>query len=129
MTTAEYMPHSDAPKSWFARAENWLDQKGRVAWIASMVLGFIFFWPIGFALLIYMIWNKKMSKTKCYSTFRSHTVMKSSGNSAFDAYKLDTIQRLQDEQENFEAFLKRLRDAKDKAEFDDFLADREKENA
>ncbi len=47
-----------------------------------------------------------------------------SGNSAFDAYKADTLRRLEDEQSAFEAFLKRLRDAKDKSEFDQFMDDR-----
>ena len=47
-----------------------------------------------------------------------------SGNAAFDAYKADTLQRLEDEQANFEAFLERLREAKDKAEFDQFMDDR-----
>jgi len=51
---------------------------------------------------------------------------KSSGNSAFDAYKTETLRRLEEEQDNFEAFLKRLRDAKDKAEFDQFMDDRAK---
>ena len=48
----------------------------------------------------------------------------SSGNAAFDAYKAETLRRLEDEQTNFEAFLARLRDAKDKAEFDQFMDDR-----
>lgn len=51
---------------------------------------------------------------------------KSSGNSAFDAYKADTLRRLEDEQEAFEAFLQRLREAKDKSEFDAFMEDRAK---
>lgn len=50
--------------------------------------------------------------------------MRPSGNSAFDAYKSDTLRRLEEEQHQFEAFLERLRDAKDKAEFDQFMNDR-----
>ena len=50
--------------------------------------------------------------------------MRSSGNSAFDAYKSDTLRRLEEEQQNFEAFLARLREAKDKTEFDQFMDDR-----
>ena len=34
------------------------------------------------------------------------------------------LRRLEDEQAAFEAFLQRLREAKDKSEFDDFMADR-----
>lgn len=51
---------------------------------------------------------------------------KPTGNSAFDAYKADTLQRLEEEQEAFESFLQRLRDAKDKQEFDAFMDDRAK---
>jgi len=50
--------------------------------------------------------------------------MTSSGNAAFDAYKADTLRRLEDEQQSFEDFLRRLREAKDKTEFDDFMNDR-----
>ena len=50
--------------------------------------------------------------------------MKSSGNVAFDAYKADTLRRLEEEQDSFETFLQRLRHAKDKAEFDQFMAER-----
>lgn len=50
----------------------------------------------------------------------------SSGNSAFDAYKADTLRRLEEEQGKFGDFLQRLRDAKDKSEFDDFMDDRAK---
>ena len=48
----------------------------------------------------------------------------SSGNSAFDAYREETMRRLEEEQTAFNAFLTRLRDAKDKAEFDQFMNER-----
>jgi hypothetical protein len=51
---------------------------------------------------------------------------RSSGNGAFDAYREETIRRLMDEQEAFQSFLQRLRDAKDKTEFDAFMEDRAK---
>jgi hypothetical protein len=112
----------------FARAEAWLDERGKGAWIAAMVVSFIVFWPIGLALLAYMIWSKRMFNSSCSSKTRSRTrhMGQSSGNSAFDAYKAETLQRLEEEQDKFEAFLKRLRDAKDKAEFDQFMDDRAK---
>lgn len=53
-----------------------------------------------------------------------YSAMKPSGNSAFDAYKADTLHRLEQEQHDFEAFLQRLREAKDKAEFDEFMNER-----
>ena len=114
-------------KDWLLRAESWLDARGKPAWIAAMVLGFIAFWPLGLAILAYMIWSKRMFAKSC----RSHrarvspfTAMRSSGNTAFDAYKAETLRRLEDEQRAFESFLERLRDAKDKAEFDQFMDDR-----
>ena len=54
------------------------------------------------------------------------TTMRSPGNAAFDAYKSDTLRRLEEEQHNFEAFLERLREAKDKSEFDQFMEERAK---
>ena len=113
---------------WFTRAESWLDEKGKGAWIAALVLGFIFFWPIGLALLFYMIWSKRMFSKSCRTSSKmgSHGIsaMRTTGNTAFDAYKADTLRRLKEEQNNFESFLERLRDAKDKAEFDQFMDDR-----
>jgi hypothetical protein len=49
---------------------------------------------------------------------------RSSGNHAFDAYREETLRRLEDEQREFREFLDRLRFAKDKTEFDQFMADR-----
>jgi hypothetical protein len=48
----------------------------------------------------------------------------SSGNHAFDEYRAETLRRLEEEQNDFSSFLERLRFAKDKAEFDQFMADR-----
>ncbi len=113
---------------WLSSGQSWLDSKGKGAWIAAMVLGFIFFWPLGLALLFYMIWSKRMSSSCCHRSSRSRlgfrSTSSSSGNSAFDAYREDTLKRLEQEQVDFESFLKRLRDAKDKAEFDQFMDDR-----
>lgn len=46
------------------------------------------------------------------------------GNHAFDDYREATLKRLEDEANEFQGFLKRLRHAKDKAEFDQFMAER-----
>jgi hypothetical protein len=48
----------------------------------------------------------------------------SSGNRAFDDYRTETLKRLEDEQREFRDFLDRLRFAKDKTEFDAFMAER-----
>jgi hypothetical protein len=128
MTTLTQTTPVAAEPSWFARTEAWLDAKGKGAWIAAMVLGFILFWPIGLALLAYLIWSKRMFSTSCRKSGanwrQTSAAMRPSGNSAFDAYKSDTLRRLEDEQQKFEAFLERLREAKDKAEFDQFMEER-----
>ena len=127
MSTAASPSHSSGFTGWLMNAEAWLDAKGKGAWIAAMVLAFILFWPLGLALLAYMIWSKKMI---CQSSNRRHRrhmgrhMGRSTGNSAFDAYKAETLERLEQEQENFEAFLQRLRAARDKAEFDQFMDER-----
>lgn len=54
----------------------------------------------------------------------SMSASRTTGNAAFDAYKADTLRRLEEEQGNFEKFLERLRESKDKAEFDQFMDDR-----
>jgi uncharacterized protein DUF2852 len=121
--------------TWPSQAENWLDERGKGAWIAAMVLGFIFIWPVGLALLFYMIWSKRMSSRSFSRSFgcshsrhksARHSSFRSSGNVAFDSYKEETLKRLEDEQEAFRSFLDRLREAKDKTEFDQFMDDRAK---
>jgi hypothetical protein len=122
-TNTAYHP-AHGPLAWLRRAETWLDARGKGAWIAAMVLGFIAFWPVGLALLAYMIWSKRMFKCSKHTHSHPRASHESSGNSAFDAYRDATLARLQDEQDSFVAFLDRLRQAKDKAEFDQFMSDR-----
>ncbi|MBR9842779.1 MAG: DUF2852 domain-containing protein [Rhodobacteraceae bacterium] len=130
MTPTAAASYTSRPMGWFARAEAWLDDKGKGAWIAAMVLGFIFFWPIGLALVFYITytnrWSKNMFAKSCRRSSRHHhmAAMTPTGNSAFDAYRVDTLRRLEEEQQNFESFLERLREAKDKAEFDAFMDER-----
>ncbi|PKP73357.1 MAG: hypothetical protein CVT84_14050, partial [Alphaproteobacteria bacterium HGW-Alphaproteobacteria-6] len=119
--------------AWPGRAESWLDDRGRGAWLAALVLALIVFWPAGLVLGGYMIWSGRLFARApqagrghahlCRGHARRHG-FRTSGNSAFDAYKADTLDRLEREQAEFEAFLRRLRDSKDKAEFDQYLAGR-----
>ena len=116
-----------------------LDDFGRPAWIALMVVGFIVFWPIGLAILAYIIWSGRMGCGRRHQRgeWREHMFKEkfgkwmgpsgpqySTGNRAFDEYRADTIRRLEDEAKDFQGFLDRLRMAKDKAEFDQFMTDR-----
>lgn len=108
---------------WFNEATAWLDARGKGAWIAAMVIAFILAWPVGLAILFYMIWSKRMA---CSSRKWSSTGarFRASGNSAFDAYRDATLKRLEDEQSAFQEFLDRLRRAKDQTEFDQFMDER-----
>ncbi|WP_424932827.1 DUF2852 domain-containing protein [Amaricoccus macauensis] len=109
---------------WLAQGRDWLDERGKAAWIAAMVIGFIFFWPVGLALLFYMIGSKRMG---CHSwkNRRHHSrAYSGTGNSAFDAYREETLKRLEEERDAFVQFLEELRSAKDRAEFDQFMASR-----
>jgi hypothetical protein len=124
--------------NWASNALAWLDQYGRKAWIALMVLSFIFAGPLGLVVLAFMLgtgrfkrssYPRSAQSTGC--TFRTrhatHHISRASGNLAFDAYKADTIARLEREQAEFESFLIRLRESRDKAEFDQYLEQRAKE--
>jgi len=124
-----------------------LDDFGRPAWIALTVLGFIFCWPVGLAVLAFTAWSGRMgcghsserwqerterwrehvrdhAQRRAERWARRHQERYSSGNRAFDEYRADTLRRLEEEQREFLDFLERLRMAKDKAEFDEFLSDR-----
>ncbi|MCK9918794.1 DUF2852 domain-containing protein [Microbacteriaceae bacterium K1510] len=133
-----------------------LDEFGKPAWIALIVLGFMAFWPIGLAILAFTIWSGRMGcgyygsqerwQHKMDRLQRKMDWMKSrmsgspwggnpfggnpwsgapsSGNRAFDEYRSETLKRLEDEQREFKEFLERLRFAKDKTEFDQFMAER-----
>jgi len=114
-----------------------LDEIGKPAWIGLMVLGFIAWWPFGLAMLAFLIGSGRMG---CWKHARWHDEFKdrmhdmterwsgrryeTSGNAAFDEYRVETLKRLEEEQREFRDFLTRLRHAKDKAEFDQFMAER-----
>jgi hypothetical protein len=118
-----------------------LDELGRPAWIALMILGFMAWWPLGLAVLAFLIGSGRMGCGR-YGSHWEHKMTRlqdkmdrvgggtwwgqspTSGNRAFDEYKADTLQRLEEEQREFREFLARLRFAKDRAEFDQFMAER-----
>jgi len=122
------------PPGFLRRTEAWLDHQGKGAWIAAMVLGFVLFWPLGLALLAYMIWGKKMFASRCAPRAYRHgsawgRAPLATGHTAFDSYKAEALRRLEEEQAAFEAFLHRLRSSKDKSEFDTFMEERARATA
>lgn len=125
-----------------------LDDIGRPAWIALMVVSFIVFWPLGLAVLAFLLWSGRMGQGwgrgwNCSTKGRAGRWQRrvadtwggrggdgfrggfsTSGNRAFDEYREETLKRLEDEQREFRDFLERLRLAKDRSEFDQFMAER-----
>lgn len=130
-STTYYRPTKDwqpglmtRAKHTLMRGRDWLDDRGRPAWILAMIAGFIFVWPVGLALLVYMIGTNRMFSSANRRQDSAIRYGRSSGNSAFDAYRAETLKRLEDEQQEFNAFLTRLREARDRAEFEQFMSDR-----
>jgi hypothetical protein len=112
-----------------------LDELGKPAWIALTILGFMIWWPVGLATLAFIIGSGRMSCWKGVNRWQGAAdrrqpaatwwqPTRSSGNRAFDEYREETLRRLEEEQREFKDFLARLRMAKDKAEFDQFMAER-----
>jgi hypothetical protein len=113
-----------------------IDEFGKPAWILLVVVGFMIWWPVGLATLAYAIGSRKMGcgKRRDFGGWNNTdpagqfagwwNQQRSSGNRAFDEYRAETLRRLEEEQREFRDFLERLRAAKDKAEFDQFMAER-----
>ena len=136
-----------------------IDDFGRPAWIALMVLGFIVYWPIGLAVLAYIIWSGRMGcggwhhggdveewRTRAiervnraaehwerkrarweermqHGRHRGHGLHET-GNRAFDEYRAESLRKLEEEANEFRGFLERLRMARDRAEFDEYMKER-----
>jgi hypothetical protein len=132
-----------------------IDQFGVLAWVFLMVLGFVIWWPLGLATLAFIIFTGRfgrghMGYGRCadrgeYKMQKlqwkmdrvrsrmmgghSYDYAPTSGNRAFDEYRSETLKRLEDEQNEFKEFLDRLRFAKDKTEFDEFMNERKNRSA
>jgi hypothetical protein len=108
-----------------------------------MVLGFVAYWPLGLAMLAYILWGDRM--TSAWQNVRpnmqrmardaglSRPDFGRTGNSAFDEYRHREMKRLEEERaalermrEEFDEFLHNLRKAKDQEEFDRFMAARDR---
>jgi uncharacterized protein DUF2852 len=113
--------------------------------ISLMVVGFILFWPLGLAVLAYILWGERFGgssdkaerwihkqKDGWNSRSRRHRGSRhSSGNAAFDDYRQEQMQRLDEERRRldeevsqFQGFVRNLRMARDRDEFDRFMRDR-----
>ncbi len=120
----------------------------RPAWtpltILLMVVGFWLFWPLGLAMLAYIIWGERIPEVRRHfgemkrdwhgcgsSRGHSRSGFSRSGNAAFDDYRERELRRLDEERQKldeerreFEEFVTNLRRARDQEEFDRFKRDR-----
>lgn len=129
----------------------YLQEIPRPFWVVAMVLGFVWFWPVGLIMLAVLISTKRSPRfmnAGCWQNTQNAGATGPSsawgwgpgglfgfggsqrsnanvgGNRAFDEYRADTLRRLEEEQKEFMEYLERLRQARDKQEFDSFMADR-----
>jgi len=121
----------------------------RPAWtpvtIAMMVLGFMIFWPLGLAMIAYIIWGDRLDQFKAdvnkatdnvsgVFSRNSRFCMQRTGNVAFDDWREAELKRLHEERikldnmrAEFDDYARELRRAKDQKDFDAFMASRAKE--
>jgi len=123
----------------------------RPAWtpatIAMMIIGFMIFWPLGLAMLAYILWGDRLDSfkseinratdnvtEKMTSPFRCgrgaarHHRTVRTGNVAFDDWREVELSRLEEERtrldemrHDFDEYLRELRRAKDENEFQTFM--------
>jgi hypothetical protein len=123
----------------------------RPAWtpatIGLMVLGFVVFWPLGLAMLAYILWGDRLEEFKAgfgRGSARSASCSwgrggfngrytSRTGNVAFDDWREAELKRLDEERRKldemyaeFEEYSRELRRAKDQEEFNSFMSRRGK---
>jgi hypothetical protein len=110
--------------------------------IVLMIIGFAVFWPLGLAMLAWIIWGDEIGAKfeELKGNFRSfgerapsfrsgaYGFQGRTGNAAFDDYRAQELKRLEEERRKleamraeFESFLGDLRRVKDQEEFDRFM--------
>jgi hypothetical protein len=97
--------------------------------VAAVVLGFVAWWPLGLAALAYIAMGGSFDQltSKLFAKAKGKTMpYRTSGNSAFDAYRAETLDRLEREQEEFRVYVQKLREARDAEEFRRFMEERAK---
>ncbi|MDR7030013.1 biopolymer transport protein ExbB/TolQ [Rhizobium rosettiformans] len=113
------------------------------ATVALMVLGFMVFWPLGLAMLAYILFGEKFQNFKrqanrkadtafAWCRTNSYSTSGSTGNVAFDDWRKAELERLDEERRRldemraeFDTYARELRRAKDQEEFDRFMRDRQ----
>ncbi len=118
----------------------------RPAWtpatIGLMVVGFMVFWPLGLAMIAYILWGDRMEEFKAgfartgnsgknCNWGRNGGFHARTGNGAFDDWRETEMKRLDEERRKldemraeFDAYSRDLRRAKDQEEFNSFMSRR-----
>ncbi len=101
--------------------------------IPVSIVAMAFFFPAGIALAAFFAWQWTrlpaiLSGTAAAAQVPAVTPQvpqpESTGNRSFDAYRAELLNRLEREQHSFDGFVTRLREAKDRSEFDQFMDER-----
>jgi Protein of unknown function (DUF2852) len=145
----EFGPSEWANARWRRAGSRWTPFE-----VIAMVLGFIVFWPIGLAILGYKFWQSRYggpdlqtlatnkwedarammatnSSWGCGAMRRASRFYAASGNAAFDEWRTAELARLDEErrkldeaQREFAEYVDAIRRAKDREEFERFMAER-----
>jgi hypothetical protein len=99
--------------------------------LGAMIVGFVLFWPVGLAVLAWKKWTGAPAGPADGRSRHRDALEQDTGNSAFDDFKRAELARLEEErrrlvdaQAEFGDFLDRLKRARDREEFERFMADR-----
>jgi len=145
----EFGPAEWASAQWRRGGSRWTPFE-----IIAMVLGFIVFWPIGLAILGYKFWQRRYggpdlqtlasdrwqeargmmasnSSWGCGARRWARSYATPTGNLAFDEWRTAELARLGEErrkldeaQREFAEYVEAIRRAKDREEFERFMAER-----
>jgi hypothetical protein len=127
----------------------WIRPAWTPATIALMIIGFMVFWPLGLAMLAYILWGDRLDEFKSEvnratdnftrnwgRTGRGPHYQARTGNVAFDDWREAELTRIEEERRKldemraeFDEYLRELRRAKDQQEFDSFMASRHNRQA
>lgn len=118
-----------------------MDEYGKAAWLGLAVLAFWAAWPLGLAVFAFLVgsgrtraWREEAHHSpgrafnlrgaaEGMAIWPSTAAARSHGNNAFDADGKAEFEHLEQQGKEFKAFLDWLRLARDKEEFDGFMAE------
>lgn len=124
----------------------------RPAWtpatIALMIIGFMIFWPLGLAMLAYILWGDRLddfrsgvdratdAMSEKFSRGGCNRARTRTGNVAFDDWHEQELERLKQERRKldetiaeFEEHKREARRAQDTKEFDEFMQEKKRKPA